>query len=172
MSNQRSAKTIYDKISVVFGLGFMPKAPGTWGSLPGIPLGMLVYTLCSSWTGSSSHPAILSGSSLLMAAAILTLLSWAASYCIAKTESAWQIHDDKAIVIDEVLGQMLAIAWFPPSFSLGIWAFILFRFFDIVKPGPVGWVDKNVHIPFGTLLDDLIAGTFAAAIIYSYYYFY
>ena len=95
---------------------------------------------------------------------LLALLSWGGTWCIAKTEASWNSHDDKSIVVDEVLGQMVASIWFPYSFSMMLSTFILFRAFDIFKPGPIGWVDKNVETPFGTLLDDLIAGLFAALV--------
>ncbi|MFK7827473.1 MAG: phosphatidylglycerophosphatase A [Oligoflexales bacterium] len=156
-------KSFPDKISSVFGIGLIPKAPGTWGSIPGLGCAWLGHQACAYLTASpQGKPLNLSAG--VLACLLLALLSWGGTWCIAKTEASWNSHDDKSIVIDEVLGQMLASIWFPHSFTMMLSTFILFRIFDIFKPGPIGWVDKNVEIPFGTLLDDLIAGLFAALV--------
>lgn len=157
---ERSTTRMVDKISVMFGLGLLKPAPGTWGSLPGIPLSWGLYYISSAIMGRKEE--VLSGAAALLCAVILVVLSFAATLCIRATEKRWNCHDDKSIVIDEVLGQMVALSWFPPSAGISVAAFALFRFFDIVKPGPIGWVDKKVHSAFGTLLDDLLAGLFAA----------
>jgi phosphatidylglycerophosphatase A len=99
---------------------------------------------------------------------LVALASWAALWCIARTEKAWRCHDDKSIVIDEVVGQMAVAIFLPPTMELYIAAFVLFRLFDIWKPGPVGWIDKNLHGAFATLLDDLLAAVFASFILGCY----
>lgn len=159
MQTQKPINSFADLVSVFFGLGFLPKAPGTWGSLPGIPLAWCCHLFCQSFSSNKSD--FLSGSGLLLAILILALLSWLATWCIKQTEKAWNSHDDKSIVVDEVIGQMFALVWFQPGVDSAILGFVLFRLFDIFKPGPIGYVDKNIATPFGTLLDDIIAGIFA-----------
>lgn len=158
---EKPIKSIPDKISSVFGIGLIPKAPGTWGSIPGLACAWMGHHACA-YLANSPKEELLNFYAMVIAAILLALLSWAGTWCIAKTEASWNSHDDKSIVVDEVLGQMLASIWFPPSFAMMLSSFILFRLFDIFKPGPIGWVDRNVETPFGTLLDDLIAGLFAA----------
>ncbi len=144
---------LYVAISTVCGIGFAKVAPGTWGSIPGLLLAWGLYKL-SLPIGGGFYTAIF----LLIT---LSLLSYFATYCIDKTEKMWETHDPKSIVVDEVLGQALCLAFFEPtliSYSLG---FLLFRFFDILKPWPISWIDKHVNTAFGTLADDLVAGIFA-----------
>lgn len=156
---------LVDKISAAFGLGFMPVGPGTWGSIPGIPLSWVTYWICQ-WATGNGYDRPMTWQASILCLGILSLLSWGSTICIRETEKEWNSHDDKSIVVDEVVGQMVALAWFPPSLWMAIAGFILFRLFDITKPGPIGWVDKHWDTPFGTLLDDLIAGACAGIILF------
>lgn len=166
----KSIATFSAKVATAFGLGLLPKAPGTWGSLAGLPLACAGYYLCQALAGNAAGQGQpLSGIAALWALGLLLLLSWASTYCIAQTEAAWQSHDDKSIVIDEVLGQMLALIWFPPSWLLVFSGFLLFRFWDITKLGPIGWADRHLTTAFGTLLDDLIAGAFTAIMLTAFF---
>ena len=128
-------------------VGNISWAPGTWGSLLSLPI--LFF---------------LAKSDLLFISVnlfIFTIALYAVEY-IEKNES---LHDPSWIVIDEYLG--LAVAWFicKPYSLLDIFTlFILFRLFDIFKPGPISFIDKNVKHSFGTIADDLVAGVFAAQI--------
>lgn len=132
-------------------------APGTWGSLPGLWVGYLIYqNIPESFTG------------IFLKILILLLLSYIAFYTIKITEDEILKHDDKSIVIDEVVGQAIVIAFLPPSLLNYVVAFILFRFFDITKLGPIGWADKKLHSSFGTLLDDIFAGIVALGIMLLY----
>lgn len=133
----------------------LPKAPGTWGSLLGIPLAYgIVYLsmLGGVW-------------SLLITLGLLFLFTVFSLWVIARTEAHWQTHDDGRIVIDEVLGQAIVSCFFPFDLFHIISAFILFRLFDIFKPGPIGWADRKLPGAWGTLLDDVIAGIFAAIVL-------
>ena len=160
----KPTKRLVDKISAAFGLGFMPVGPGTWGSVPGIPLAWATYGLCQ-WLAGNRFGDAMTWQASLLCLGILSLLSWGSTICIRETEREWSSHDDKSIVVDEVVGQMVALAWFPPSWWMALAGFVLFRLFDILKPGPIGWVDKNWDTAFGTLLDDLIAGACAGIIL-------
>lgn len=143
-------------IGTVFYVGNMRPAPGTWGSLIALPMALLIYWLGGFW--------------LLALAIPVGFLKglWATKVMTAGSKD----HDPSEIVIDEVIGQWIALLpVFYSAWSLGLaptalwpgWmaAFILFRLFDITKPWLVGWADKR-NDAMGVMLDDVIAGIFAA----------
>lgn len=143
-----------------FGAGFMRPAPGTWGSLAALPFGLLFLSL-------GGQAAVYT---LITAVILVTALGlWAAR----KFEEDSGVHDCKMVVIDEVAGQWLAlipIAQFStmtqPLFPLYILlAFVLFRFFDILKPWPVSFFDQKVKGALGVMGDDIVAGLYAAMIL-------
>ena len=128
-----------------FGLGLLPVAPGTWGSMLGvllfwilIPLGLPVY--------------------LAIVAAFLLVGIWIAG------ESARRIgvHDHPGIVWDEVVGMMLALAVIEPRPAWMVSGFALFRVADIWKPWPIRDLDHRLHGGLGIMLDDVIAAVYAA----------
>jgi phosphatidylglycerophosphatase A len=128
-------------IAMGFGSGLSPKAPGTAGTLMTVPLvyflqqqSLLVYALVTLFV-------VLTG-------------SWVCGYAAKKL----QVHDHSGIVYDEVAGFLITMFMMPQSGALMIAGFILFRFFDAVKPWPISWFDKNLQGGFGILLDDVIAG--------------
>lgn len=143
-------------IGTVFGVGYLRPAPGTWGSLAALPLAYGLHRL---------------GGFPLLALATLAVTGvgyWATAVMTQGRDN----HDPSEIVIDEVAGQWLAIcaisypAWSHDIAISALWpgwisAFVLFRLFDIWKPGPVGWADRK-HGPMGVMLDDVIAGILAA----------
>lgn len=136
-----------------FGCGLINPAPGTWGSLGAIPPALLIFYLLGFWP-------------FLMALFILTPIAF---WATAAYERESDTHDAKQIVIDEVIGQWIALL--PVFFLIGLnWVFILiafalFRLFDITKPWPISYFDKHVKGANGVMLDDIVAGIFAAAII-------
>lgn len=136
-----------------FGLGFAPNASGTFGSLGALPLVAVIACF-----GSLSI--------MLAAAAILLVLGvWATNLIIKGTDN----KDPSLVVIDEVVGQMLAFALVWNNLNdWRIWAagFALFRFFDICKMGPVKFFDSKVHNAWGVMLDDVFAGIIAAIVLY------
>jgi len=131
------------------GVGLLPKAPGTWGSLAALPFAWLLLQF-GGW----------------QALALATLLvavvgTWAAD----RYERAQGGKDPGAIVVDEVAGQWLALvpaSLDPVTFALG---FVLFRAFDILKPWPVGLIDRRVGGGLGVMLDDLVAGLYVLALL-------
>jgi len=134
-----------------FGSGLLPKAPGTWGSLAALPFAWLILRYGGVWW-------------LAAAALAVFLVGWWASNIYVEATGS---DDPGAIVIDEVAGQWIALL---PA-AHGVWwhwlvGFALFRAFDILKPWPVGWADRHVKRGFGVMLDDVIAGVYAAAILY------
>ncbi len=141
----------------VLGIGYLKPAPGTWGSLAALPLGYALHQL-------GGFPLM-----LLAIAALFILGLWATRVMTqGKTD-----HDPSEIVMDEVVGQLIAIlplsypAWAHGIDILALWpgwitAFVLFRLFDITKPGPVGLADKR-NDALGVMLDDVFAGLIAAS---------
>ena len=73
-------------------------------------------------------------------------------------EEQTKTHDSSVIVVDEVAGFLITMTWLPFTWQSAVIGFILFRFFDIVKPGPIGKLDKNVKGGVGVMLDDVAAG--------------
>ncbi|MDP2359858.1 MAG: phosphatidylglycerophosphatase A [bacterium] len=131
------------------GLGRLPVAPGTWGSLLAFPLWWL--------TGGAASPPL----ALAVMGVALLALGWAA--CEAG-ERAWG-HDPSRVVADEVAGQWLTLVVAAPTSWLGCGAaFLLFRLFDIWKPC---WVDRLQRLPggLGVMADDLLAGLLAGIIL-------
>ncbi|WP_174823250.1 phosphatidylglycerophosphatase A family protein [Ruegeria arenilitoris] len=143
-------------VGTVCGIGYLRPAPGTWGSLAALPLAWAMHEL--------------GGFPLL---ALVTLIVFAAGIWATREMTAGQEnHDPSEIVVDEVAGQLIAVwAISFPAWTHGIeitqlwpgWiaGFVLFRLFDISKPGPVGWADRRSDA-IGVMLDDVIAGIFAA----------
>ncbi|WP_415402758.1 phosphatidylglycerophosphatase A [Tateyamaria sp. SN3-11] len=143
-------------IGTVGGVGYLRPAPGTWGSAAALPLAWAVHVV-------AGFPAL----------AILCLALFAAGWWATAQMTAGQSdHDPSEIVVDEVVGQWIALApilyvgWSPGLDGLVMWpgwiaAFVLFRLFDIWKPWLVGWADRRGDA-LGVMLDDVIAGVFAA----------
>ena len=130
-----------------FGAGYVPVAPGTFGSLVGLVLGGL---LLHAWP---------TGVPLTALAAILLGL-WSIGKVGGGDDPGW-------ITIDEVAGQLLALTPLATPTPLGLLAaFALFRLLDITKPGPIGWADRQ-HGPAGVMGDDVIAGLIAAGILWA-----
>lgn len=159
-------KTLPSKLSVVFstsfGIGYMPKAPGTFGSIPGLFLGAWLYQ-----TFATRYPDQFTAFSYITLSLIaISIFSY---FSIHLTEKYWDSHDNQKIVIDEVVGQAIALAFIPPTMINIIIAFILFRFFDITKLSIIGWADKKVPGALGTLLDDIFAGLISLAIVLTVY---
>ena len=149
------AKFLMRQLYTCCGLGLVPKAPGTFGTLMGIPL---YFLLVKVWPGS------------LLAYALGTIIVFFVGWkACAYAEKDLNAHDDKRVVIDEVLGYLVAM--FPIPFATPlplafVWGFLLFRFYDIAKPGPVGWIDRNTPGGLGVMLDDAVAGAFAWATMF------
>lgn len=132
-----------------FGSGLAPKAPGTFGTLAAIPVVFAMQQL-----GHWGYLAI------TFAAALAGL--W---ICEA-TAKALGVHDHPAIVWDEIAGYMIAMIALPFTWFNVLTAFLLFRLFDILKPGPIGWCDKNLKGGAGIMVDDLLAGVASAVTLH------
>ena len=126
-------------IATFFGAGSAPFAPGTIGSLAALPLYYLLRGLKLK--------------SYLIATATLSLIGTACAHQAAKVLG----EDPGAVVIDEVAGQLLTLMARPAGLKEVMAGFALFRLFDISKPGPVGWCDRNLKGGPGIMADDLVA---------------
>ncbi|MBM1556610.1 phosphatidylglycerophosphatase A [Sulfitobacter mediterraneus] len=148
--------TLAKLIGTFLGVGYIRPAPGTWGSLAALPYGWLLH--------------VIGGLPLLLVGIVVGFLKgwWATAQMTKGSDD----HDPSEIVVDEVIGQWIALI--PLSYAAGsmgisilnMWpgwiaAFILFRLFDITKPWIIGWADRRGDA-LGVMLDDVIAGVFAA----------
>jgi phosphatidylglycerophosphatase A len=131
-----------------FYTGYLPKAPGTWGTLVALPLHFLLIQL---------SPA---GYALSLVIFIILAILIAGS-----AEKIVDRKDPGIIVIDEIAGMLVAMIGAPNNPWIWLLAFLLFRFFDILKPFPISWVDRRVQGGVGIVLDDLLAGLYTLIII-------
>lgn len=169
----RSAKDYLALAIATCGVGYLPLAPGTWGSLVGVGIYALVRgasmkALFAAGVGRNFNLLQIYYGVIafeLLAALSITLIgTWAAS----RTEQLSGRKDPGKVVIDEVAGQFIALI--PVPFMIGaawwsaILAFILFRFFDIVKPYPARKLE-SLHGGLGIMLDDVVAGVYAAVVV-------
>lgn len=132
-----------------FGSGLVKKAPGTMGTLAAIP----VYLLCVQFD--------------FWIYSLLTFIAMVAGVWICD-EAAKKLdeHDFGGIVWDEVAGYLITLWFVPFSWQAVIAGFVLFRFFDIVKPQPIKWIDAKVSGGLGIMLDDVLAGIFAGLVLF------
>jgi len=131
-----------------FGSGLAKKAPGTCGTIAAIP----VYYLFAQANN-------LIYSLLTIIATVVGV--WFCDLAAKKLNE----HDFGGIVWDEVAGYLITMWFVPCTWQTMIIGFVLFRFFDILKPWPIKWIDKQVHGGLGIMLDDVLAGVFAGALL-------
>ena len=140
----RAAGVLAVVIGTGFGTGFSPIASGTVGSL----LGVALYVPLAA----AGLPAV-----AIAVAMLFPIGVWAAGVCGRR----YGAHDHGRIVVDEVVGQFIALASFPALPGWLLAGFLLFRFFDIWKPYPAGLIDEQWRTPFGVMADDVVAGVYA-----------
>jgi phosphatidylglycerophosphatase A len=131
-------------LSLGFGSGLAPFAPGTFGTLVAIPL----Y-----WWASQL--------SLTVYLLTIVLLFALGVYLCGYTSKALGVHDHSGIVWDEIVGYFITMIAVPLDWRWVLAGFVLFRIFDIVKPWPIRWADKQLQGGFGIMFDDVLAGIFA-----------
>lgn len=127
-----------------FGSGAAPFAPGTFGTLAAVPLYLLLDFLPLSY--------------YLLALIVTFALG---IYLCDKTARDIGVHDHGGIVWDEFVGYWVTMLVAPQGWMWIVLGFVLFRFFDIVKPFPIGWLDKQIGGGLGIMVDDVVAGSFA-----------
>lgn len=153
-----------EPLLTAFGLGKLPRAPGTWGSLPVAVLFAFLMLFTSNWLTSVSLLILLLGAS----AVTICFGRWAAEH--------WGRPDPQAVVSDEVAGQSLVFLCLPWGdrilddrpvvfIAIAILGFILFRLFDILKPPPIHILEQLKN-GWGVLMDDLLAALMAGVLLW------
>lgn len=144
-------------IAFGFGAGLAPKAPGTFGTLVGLP-----FWFALSWLPAPAY-----------VIAVLVLFVFGCWVCGASSRLL-QVHDYPGFVFDEIVGFLITCVALVPGVGGPAWhpalqllaAFVLFRLFDIWKPWPIRLLDRHVHGGFGIMVDDALAGVTAAATLF------
>ncbi|MFV8819239.1 phosphatidylglycerophosphatase A [Haliea sp. E17] len=133
-----------------FGSGLSPKAPGTAGTVAALPLYWLLAKLG------------LPGYTVAVLVALL-----AGVWICQRASDELGVHDHGGIVWDEFVGLWIALWGLPVAWPWVLAGFVLFRLFDIVKPWPIGYLDRRVHGGLGIMLDDVVAGVFAGICLHA-----
>ena len=157
-NNFPNLKNIFHFIAVGFGSGLINIAPGTWGSI----VTLILFTIAETFINN-----LLSLLVIVFFFLIVFLMS-----CLVASNDA-DIKDDSRIVSDEMGGMLLtlySISLISDEIFGYLIGFTLFRFFDIVKPWPISFVDQNLKNGFGVFLDDLIAGFLSFLIFFCFYF--
>ena len=131
-----------------FGAGLSPKAPGTLGTVAAIPIYLLLV-----WSGPLAY-------GLFLAVALV-----AGAYICGYTARRLGVDDPSPVVWDEVVGYLITMLGAPFGVLWMLAGFLLFRLFDIWKPWPIRWLDRNVKGGLGIMLDDVAAAVFACVIL-------
>lgn len=129
-------------------IGKISFAPGTFGSLPGL----LLY-----WVMAQMH----TGYAVVLTLAVIAAAVWSAG----RAEAVMGQKDPGAIVIDEIAGMAVVFVGLPLSWPLAVSGFVLFRIFDIIKPFPVGWLERRFDGGLGVVIDDVAAGLICRVIL-------
>lgn len=135
-------------IATGFGAGYLPKAPGTWGSLVGVAL----------WFGMRDL-------ALLPYLGVTGAIFVVGTLCAGSAEKIVDRADPGLVVVDEIVGQLLALLFVPHHPVAVLLAFLAFRLFDILKPFPANWLDRHIHGGLGIMLDDVVAGLYSLLIL-------
>jgi phosphatidylglycerophosphatase A len=141
-------------IAFGFGSGLAPAAPGTVGTIVGIPFFLLMTSLS------------------LASYLVLTLLLFLFGVWVCGQSSKMLgVHDHGGIVWDEIVGYLVTMVAAPPGWGWVAMGFMLFRIFDIFKPWPISYLDKHVSGGMGIMIDDVFAGIYALLVLQSLHYF-
>lgn len=137
-----------------FGSGLAPKAPGTFGTLAAVPIYWLLQDLA--WP--------IYGTWLIVTFAL-------GVYWCDRSSKQLGVHDHGGIVWDEFVGYWITMFLAPTGWVWMLLGFVLFRFFDIIKPWPIGWLDRKVGGGLGIMIDDVLAGIYAFVLLQACVYF-
>ena len=148
MNKTPTAKQVFSNpihfLAFGFGSGLAPIAPGTFGTLAGIPIYVLMSHL-----------------SVPIYCGILILLCVLGVYVAGKSSRLLGVHDHGGIVIDEIVGFLLTMVVAPEGWTWIFAGFFLFRLFDILKPWPINALDRELSGGLGIVVDDLMAGIYS-----------
>ncbi|MBN1379755.1 MAG: phosphatidylglycerophosphatase A [Gammaproteobacteria bacterium] len=143
-------------IAFGFGVGLLPKVPGTWGTLVAVPFYFILQAFQIN---------------VISYIGLVVLFALAGIWICGRTAKDLGVHDPGGIVWDEIVGLLCALIALPGSWLIVLLAFGLFRLFDILKPWPIGWLDKTVPGGLGIMLDDILAGLLSCAVLHLIIYF-
>ena len=138
-------------LALGFGSGLIKPAPGTWGTLAAVPVYLLIAMITGHW---------------LVYAGIVIIAFLVGIYLCGKTADDVGVHDHGAIVWDEFVGLWITLFMVPLNFTTLLLGFVLFRFFDILKPLGIRYLDKNIKGGTGVMLDDVLAGIYACGCLH------
>ncbi len=137
-----------DFMALGFGSGLVPKGPGTAGTVVAVPVYLLLQPL-----------------SVTVYLALVAALFIVGIPICAHAARRMGVHDHPGIVWDEIVGYLVTMTFAPQGWLWIAAGFVLFRLFDIAKPWPIRLLDRKVGGGFGIMVDDLLAGIFAAAVL-------
>lgn len=157
-TNYPSAASVFTDVQMflAFGLGsgLSRITPGTLGTLAAVPF-YLLLAQCPLWL-------------YLLVVLLSTVIGVKLCDYAAKKLG---VHDHGGIVWDEFVGFWITMIAVPQGWQWLLAGFVLFRFFDMVKPWPISWLDRRVHGGFGIMLDDVVAGLMALICLHGWQYF-
>lgn len=133
-----------------FGTGLAKKAPGTWGTLAGLAVMPLLYML-----------------PLSLALVFIAVASIFGFWLCGRVADDLGVHDHGGIVWDEMVGIWMTLIFLPNTWQWWVLGFVLFRILDILKPWPISVLDRNVGGGLGIMIDDMLAGLIAGAVLYA-----
>jgi len=157
LAPSRSGDSVRAAMATGLGLGLLPVAPASWGTLLGVGIHAgLALTVPPSWRIGALLAALVAVCGLHYA-----LTPWAQAY--------WRSTDPKRFVLDEVAGYLMVPILFPGGilWQVALWGFLVFRVLDVVKPPPARQIDRNTKGATGILLDDLVSGGYTALVLYA-----
>lgn len=135
-------------IAFGFGSGTVPFAPGTFGTLMAVPFYLSLQSF-----------------SLGVYLTLVVLITIASMWLCKKVSGEIKIHDHPGMCLDEIVGYLVTMIAAPHGFGWMLLGFLLFRFFDIVKPWPIRYIDENITGGFGMILDDILAGIYSFVLL-------
>lgn len=144
---------LFMAVATGFGFGYLPKAPGTWGSLLALPLHFFLRRL------TPEHYALALGGIFLIAV-----------ISAGQAEKILDRKDPGVVVIDEVIGMLITLIAAPDNPLIWLLGFSIFRFFDIFKPWPIRLADQRINGGLGIVLDDVLAGIYSLILLQVFCY--
>lgn len=152
MTEKNRIEKVGNFFATGFGLGNLPIAPGTWGTLGGVVLYVALLPF-----------------SLFTYITVIIIAFVLGCWLCEKVSLEMQKPDPACIVWDEIVGYGVAMIGVSKGMAWMCAGFVLFRLFDMIKPWPISWVDKKVKGGIGIMLDDLLAGLFTWIILQGYH---
>jgi phosphatidylglycerophosphatase A len=165
---RRDPKGLTDYIALLlttFGVGYIPLAPGTWGSAVGVVIYLVVEWLIANFilgSSGSSNAAVAQAGSHSLIAILLVIFTIAGIWAAGRSTNFFGNSDPSQAVVDEVQGQLITFLFIPFTYSwkLILAGFLLFRLFDIWKPYPIDDL-QDLPAGIGVCADDIVAGVYA-----------